>query len=146
MNVELTRAERIVLSQAVNIGLNSATLRDHILLEGIYKSLDIENMKVPIVLDYVSPEEAELFHKYDGKAVSEIENEDHKKLIQEAMHKQKADEAKMFDNEEQGESFDLSKDQIDMLKRFFETDKRPFRREYHSAIVALNGKLFEAKK
>lgn len=146
MRIELTRAERIVLSQVVNIGLNSATLKDHILLEDIYKNLDTENMKVPIVLDYVSPEDSELFHKYDGKAVSEIEDEGHKKTIQEAMHKQREDEAKMFDNEEQSESFDFSKDQFDMIKRFFETDKRPFRREYHNAIVALHGKLFEAKK
>jgi hypothetical protein len=52
----------------------------------------------------------------------------------------------MFNNEEQGESFDFSKDQVDMIKKFFETDKRPFPREYHNAIVALHGKLFETKK
>jgi hypothetical protein len=146
MNLSLTRAERVVISQIVSMGLNNATLKEHLLYDKMYTSIDIENIDVPVASDFVKPEEVELFEKYNKKPISEIEDPDHKKIIQEAMQKQRQEEAKMWANEEEALNFDLSADMVSALKKFFEQDKRPFPREYHQAIVSLNGKLFGDKK
>lgn len=145
MKLELTNAERVLIGQMINISMNAATLKDHIILEGIYESVDIENLKMPIATDFVKPEEVDLFAQYNGKPISEIPDENHKKIIQEAMQKQRAEEMKMWANDDPGTEVNFSKDQLEMIKKFFEQDKRPFPREYHKAIVALHGKLFEAK-
>jgi len=146
MKLDLTNAERVLIGQMINISMNAATLKDHIILEGIYGAVEIETLKMPIATDFVKPEEVDLFAQYNGKPISEIENEEHRKTIQEAMQKQRVEEMKMWANDGPGSEINFSNEQLEMIKKFFEQDKRPFPREYHKAIVALHGKLFEAKK
>jgi hypothetical protein len=145
MKLELTRAERVVIGQIINIGLNQATLKDHILLEGLYKGLDLENLKMPVATDFVDPDKLELFNQYNEKKISDIEDVEHKKIIQEAMQKTRIEEMKIWTNEEPADAFSLSDTQTDLIKSFFEKDKRPFPREYHKAIIALNEKLYTKK-
>ena len=144
--MKLTRAERLIVSRIINIRLDSATLKDHILLEGIYKSVKPEEVKVRTPLDFVDENQKEFFQQYDGKPINSIENEEHKKIISEAIHKARIEELEIFKNEEEGEEFNLNGEQIGILVDFFEKDKRPFPREYHAAIVSLHGKLATQKE
>jgi 6-pyruvoyl-tetrahydropterin synthase len=123
-------------------------LKDHILLEGIYKTIAPDEVSLKTPLDFVKEEEKELFEKYDGKPINEIEDEGHKKAITEAIQKARVAELEVFANKEKGKEIDLSEEQVGVVKDFFEKDRRPFPREYHAAIIGLHEKLFgkEEKK
>jgi len=144
--MKLTRAERLIISRIVNIRLDSATLKDHILLEGIYRSVKPDEVKIRSPLDFVDAEQQKLFEQYDGKSINSIENEEHKKLISEAVQRARLEELEIFKNEEEGEDFSLTGEQVGVLTDFFEKDKRPFPREHHAAIVSLHDKLAAQKE
>lgn len=139
--MKLTRAERLVVSRIVNIRLDSATLRDHILLEGIYKAVKPEEVSLKTALDFVKEEDKVLFEKYQGMSVNEIPEEEDKRIIIEAIQMARVEELKIFSNEEEGEEVDLTKGQAEIISDFFDKDKREFPREHHSAIVALHDKI-----
>lgn len=143
MKIELTMAERILLSRVINIVIDHATLKEHILLEQIYDLLKLEDVKYPQVTDYIKPEEVELFNTYNGKKIDEIENLEHRKVIGEAMQRQRIEEARIWSNRDEN-LFEtvFSQDQLDLIKRFFEQDKREYDRNTHLAIVSLHKKLF----
>ena len=144
MEIQLTRAERMLLFQIVNVKLDSATLRDHILLERIYNAVDIESIGFPKPADFASEEEAKLFEQYDGVMVNKIENEEHKAIIVEALRKAREKENEIWDNEEDPDfSIKLENDQKAIIKDFFDKDKRTWPRNYHKAIISLNNKLLE---
>lgn len=143
MKIELTIAERILLSRVVNIVIDHATLKEHILLEQIYDLLKLDDVKYPQIIDFVKPEEVDLFNIYNGKKIDEIGNEEHKKVISEAMQKQRIEEARIWSNRDEN-LFEtaFSQEQLDLIKRFFEQDKREYDRNTHLAIVSLHKKLF----
>ena len=145
--MKLTRAERLVVARIVNIRLDSATLKDHILLEGIYRAIMPEEINMSSPLDFVeSEEDKKLFEKYDGKPVNQIEDEDHKQKVTEAIQKARAAELAVWANDEDGVEMNLNGEQIKTLKNFFDKDNRPFPREQHAAIVSLHDKLEEEMK
>lgn len=139
--MKLTRAERLVVSRIVNIRLDSATLKDHILLEGIYKAVKPGEISLKTALDYVKEEDRVLFEKYEGMPINEIPEEEDKKTITEAIQMARVEELKVFSNEEEGEEVGLTKEQAGIISDFFDKDKRQFPREHHSAIVALHDKI-----
>lgn len=145
--MKLTRAERLVIARIVNIRLDSATLKDHILLEGIYRAIMPDEINLSTPLDFVENEnDRELFTKYDGQPVNQIENEDDKKVITEAIQKARMAELEVWANDEKPAEIDLSGEQTRTLKNFFDKDNRPFPREQHAAIVSLHDKLEENLK
>lgn len=139
--MKLTQAERLVVSNIVNIRLDKATLKDHILLEGIYKAVRPAEIALKNALDFVKDEEKELFEKYNGMPINNIPDEDHKKLITEAIQMARVEELSIYLNEDEGEEIDLTKEQAAVIEDFFEKDKREFPREQHSAIVGLHDKI-----
>ncbi len=141
MMLELAKAERLLIAQIVNIKLDSATLRDHILLEDIFHAVKPFEIKVPMPPDFVSREDKHLFEKYENKRLAEIEDEDHKKILSEAVRKAKEEETKLYTQLDETEGVEFSHEQIKTLKDFFEHDQRPFPREYHEAIISLHSKL-----
>jgi hypothetical protein len=143
MKLNLTLAERILIGQIVNIRLDSATLRDHILLEGVFKAVDASDIKLPIPPDFVPEEKRELFKQYDNKPVTEIADEEDRKLIQEAIIKARTEEAKIWEETDDNEVLllELSSFQLDTIREFFEKDKRPFPKNFHKAILTLSEKL-----
>lgn len=142
----LTKAERLVIGRIVNIRLDSATLKDHILLEGIYKATRPDEVTFKTPLDFVDEDMRTLFEQYDGKPVNSIENEEHKKIITEAIQKARVEEMEVWANEDSGDEVELTGDQIGVILGFFDKDTRPFPRENHAAIVSLHEKLAEVKK
>jgi len=144
--MKLTRAERLIITRIVNIRMDSATLKDHIVLEGIYKATKPEEIKIKSMIDYVDGEQKKLFEQYDGKPINSIENEEHKKIISEAIQKARVEELEVFSNKDEGEEIHLVSEQVGVLKDFFDKDKRPFPREYHTAIVSLYEKLTNPEK
>lgn len=141
--MKLTKAERLLIAQIVNIRLDNATLKDHIMLEGIYKSTRADQIRLPIPPDYVEKEEdKKLFQQYDGKQISQIEEEEHKQTLQNAIRQAREDEMKIWSNEGgDEEEVELTNEQIEVIKDFFDKDKRPFPREYHQVIIDLHNKL-----
>lgn len=139
--MNLTQAERIVVARIVNIRLDSATLKDHILLEGIYKAIRPDEVSLKTPLDFVDEDMRPLFEQYDGKPVNDIEDEEHKRIITEAIQKARVEELTMWANEDEGEEIELSSEQAGIVISFFEKDNRPFPRENHAAIVSLHEKL-----
>lgn len=140
--MELTKAERVLVSQIVNIKLDEATLKDHIMLEDIYKAVNTGDIKFPNPIDYASKEDEELFSKYDGMKIDDIEDEEHRQKIQEAIRKSKEEQNKIWANEGGDEvEVNFTDDQIKVLKDFFEQDKRSWPREYHKAIYDLHSKI-----
>lgn len=140
--MDLTIAERALVSQIVNVRLDNATLKDHIMLEGLYKAVKAEEIKFPNPPDYVSAEDREMFNEYEGMKIDDIENEEHRNKIQEAVKKSKADQNKIWANEGGDEvNIDFSDEQVKTLKDFFEQDKRTWPREYHKAILDLYNKI-----
>jgi hypothetical protein len=140
--MKLTRAERLLVGQIVNVKLDSATLKDHIMLEGIYKAVNPDSIDFPYPPQFVDKENEELFNQYEGQKIDSIENEEHKQIIQEAIRKSKEAQSEIWAN--QGgdeEEIDLSDEQKKTLLDFFEQDKRSWPREYHQAIIDLHGKL-----
>lgn len=141
--MKLTRAERLLAAQIVNIKLDNATLKDHIMLEGVYKAAKSDQIRLPVPPDYIEDEEdKKLFKQYDGRQISEIEDKDHKEKLQKAIRQAREDEMKIWSNEGgDEEEVEFTTDQVETLKDFFENDKRPFPREYHQAIIDLHSKL-----
>lgn len=141
--MKLTKAERLLIAQIVNIRLDNATLKDHIMLEGIYKATGAEKIRLPIPPDYVdNDEDKKLFQQYDGKQISEIEDQEHKEKLQNAIRQAREDEMKIWSNEGgDEEEVELTDEQIEVIKDFFDKDKRPFPREYHQVIIDLHDKL-----
>ena len=78
--MKLTQAERLVVSRIVNIRMDSATLKDHILLEGIYKATRPDEISLKTPLDFVDDEMRPLFEQYDGKPVNSIEDKEHQRI------------------------------------------------------------------
>jgi len=144
--MKLTQAERLVIARIVNIRLDSATLKDHILLEGIYKALRPEEISFKSPLDFVDDDVKSLFEQYDGQPINKIEDEEHKKIISEAIQKAKVEELKIWSNKDEGETVKLTDEQEKVILNFFEKDSRPFPRENHAAIVSLHEKLTKIKK
>lgn len=141
MQVELAKAERLLVAQIVNIKLDSATLRDHILLEGIFHAVKPFEIKVPMPPDFVEEDKKYLFEEYENKKLSDIEDPEHKAALSEAVRRAKEEEIKLYSNLEETEGIELTHEQMKTLKDFIENDKRPFPREYHEAIISLNSKL-----
>ena len=106
-NMQLTTAERLVVGRIVNIRLDSATLKDHILLEGIYKAIRPDEISMPTPLDFVDDDMRELFEQYDGQPVNSIKDEEHKKIITEAIQKARVEELKVWSNDDEGEEIEL---------------------------------------
>jgi hypothetical protein len=145
--MELTKTERLMAAQILNTQVEKATLREHIQLEKLFNKLDAENIRLPIPPDYVDDEHQELFSKYENKKVSDIEDENDKAIIQDAMQKARQDEMKFWSNEDkETKTIDLSDEDISKLLEFFDKDERQFPREYHQAIVDLYNKLEEVRK
>lgn len=144
--MKLTRAERLLIAQIVNIKLDSATLKDHIQLEKIFNATKVSELKMPVPQDFVEKEEdKELFKKYDGIKIADIEDVEEKKIIQNAIKKSKEKEFEIFsnaDSEEQLVEVDLSDEDIKVIEEFYNKDKRPFSREFHKVILDLHAKLF----
>lgn len=146
--MKLTRAERLLIGQIVNIKLETATLKDHLILEGIFKATDPESIEYPNPPQFIPEEKKELFQKYENKRVGEIEDKEDQKILQEAIMKSREAEGKIWENNDPKEEWvdvKLTPDQLAVLQNFYETDKRPMPRQYHQAIVTLNDKM-EAKK
>lgn len=141
MRLKLAKAERLLIAQIVNIKLDSATLKDHILLEGIYKAVKPFDIKVPTPPEFVPEDKRNLFAKYENKKISDIEDADDKKVLGEAIAKSREKEMELYTSLEKTEGFDFQDEQIKTLKDFFDKDKRTFPREYHEAIVSLYNKL-----
>jgi len=139
--MKLNQAERLVIVRIVNIQLNSATLKDHILLEGIYKALKPEKISLKTPLDFVDDDMRSLFEQYDGKPVNNIKDEKHRKIITEAIQKARVEELKVWSSKDEGEEVKLTSEQLGIINDFFERDNRPFPRENHAAIVSLHEKL-----
>ncbi len=139
--MQLTKAERLVVSRIVNIRLDNATLKDHILLEGIYKAIKPEEVIIKTPLDYVETDQIELFSQYDGEPVNKIENEEHRKIITSAIQQARVEELKMWSNEETPNEVEITDEQAKVLINFIDKDTRPFSREQHAAIVSLHEKL-----
>lgn len=140
--MKLTQAERLVVARIVNIRMDSATLKDHIQLEGIYKAIKPEEISLKTPLDFIEDEaDRELFEKYDGQPVNQIEDEAHKKKITEAIQKARVDELSVWANDDEGKEVEFSVEQAQTIKNFFDKDNRPFPREHHAAIVSLHDKL-----
>ena len=146
--MKLTRAERLLIGQVVNIKLDGATLKDHLVLEGIFKVVDPDSIEYPAPPNFIPENKKELFQKYENKRISEIEDKEDQKVLQKAIMDSREAESKIWENkdlEEEWVEIRLTPDQMAVLKNFYETDKRPFPRQYHDAIVTLDDKL-EAKK
>lgn len=141
--MKLTKAERLLIAQIVNIRLDNATLKDHIMLEDIYKATRSDQIRLPVPPDYIENEEdKELFQQYDGQQVSQIEDEKHREKLQKAIRQAREDEMKIWSNEGgDEEEVEVTKEQIEVINDFFEKDKRPFPREYHQVIIDLHNKL-----
>lgn len=139
--MQLTKAERLVVTRIVNIRLDSATLKDHILLEGIYKAVRPEEVSLKTPLDFVDDDMKSLFEQYDGQPVNKIEDEEHKRIITEAIQKARVEELKIWSNKDEGEKVELTDEQEKIILNFFEKDSRPFPRENHAAIVSLHKKF-----
>lgn len=144
--MNLTQAERLVIGRIVNIRLDSATLKDHILLEGIYKATRPDEISMKTPLDFVDDDMRELFEQYDGKPVNSIEDEEHKKIITEAIQKARVEELQVWTNDDEGEEIELTSEQAAIIVNFFDRDSRPFPRENHAAIVSLHEKLAGLKE
>jgi len=144
--MKLTQAERLVITRIVNIRLDSATLKDHILLEGIYKVVQPEKVSLKSPLDFVDDDMKPLFEQYDGQPVNKIENEEHRKIITEAIQRARVEELKIWSNKDEGEKIELTDEQEKVILNFFEKDNRPFPRENHAAIVSLHEKLTKINK
>lgn len=147
--MKLTRAERLLIGQIVNIKLDTATLKDHIMLESIFKAADPDGIKYPAPSDFVPEEKKELFQKYENKRVGEIEDKEHQKVLQEAMVKFREVESKIWENEDPEDEWadvKLNPEQLAVIQNHYDTDRRPFPRQYHGAIVSLNDKLQNMKK
>lgn len=142
--MKLTKAERLMAAQILNTKVEKATLREHIQLEKLFNKLDAENIRLPIPPDYVNDDQQELFSKYENKKVSDIEDENDKQIIQEAMQKSRQDEMKFWANEdEETVDIEFNDEDIKKLFEFFDKDERQFPREYHKVIVDLYNKLEE---
>lgn len=140
--MNLTRAERLLVGQIVNVKLDSATLKDHIMLEGIYKAVDPDSIDFPYPPDYVDKDDQWLFTEYEGQKIENIENEEHRQKIQEAVQKAKQSQSEIWANSGGDETeINLSEEQKKTLTDFFEQDKRSWPREYHQAIIDLYNKL-----
>lgn len=147
--MKLTRAERLLIGQIVNVKLDTATLKDHLMLEGIFRAVDPDGIKFPNAPDFVPKDKQELFQSYNGKQIRDIENPEHQKILQKAVMAAKEEESKIWSNEDpEEEQMDIKfkPEQITSLKNFYETDRRPIPRQYHLAIVSLNDKLESKKK
>jgi hypothetical protein len=140
--MNLTKPERMLVSQIVNVKLDNATLKDHIMLEGVYKVVRPEDIRLPVPPDFVSEEDKEIFDKYDGMKIDSIGNEDHKIKIQEAFKKSREEQNKFWANSGEDEvEINFSDEQKKVILDFFEQDKRVWPREYHKAILDLHNKL-----
>jgi hypothetical protein len=145
--MKLTRAERLVIARIVNVKMSeSLTLKDHILLEQIWKVTRPEEVSLRVPIDFVKEDEKDLFAKYDGQAINSIENEEHKRIISEAVQRARILEVEVFSNKDEGEEIQLTNEHIRILKEFYDKDKRPFPKEYHVAILGLHEKLTGEKK
>lgn len=141
MKLELAKAERLLISQIVNIKLDSATLRDHILLEGIFHAVKPLEIEIPTPPEFVPQDKKSLFEKYENQRVSDIQDEEDKKVISEAIRKSREKEMELYTNLDETDTFELTEEEVRTLKDFFEKDKRPFSRELHEAIISLHNKL-----
>lgn len=147
--MKLSRAERLLIGQIVNIKLEQATLKDHIMLESIFKVVNPDSIEYPKPPDFIPEEKRELFQKYENKRVGEIEDKEDQKMLQEAIMKSREAESAIWENddpEKEWVEIQLKPEQLAILSNFYETDRRPFPRQYHQAIIALNGKLDSKKK
>jgi hypothetical protein len=147
--MKLSMAERLLRGQIVNVKLNTATLKDHIMLESIFKDADPDSIEYPIPQNFVPDDKQELFQKYENKQIKDIEDEEDKKVLQQAMIESREAEAKIWENKESEDeqvNVKFSPDQLKVLNDFYETDKRPFPRQYHDAIVSLHDKIESKKK
>jgi len=140
--MKLTVAERALMSQIINIKLDNATLKDHIMLEGIYKAVKADNIEFPMPPDFVDEEDKQIFKDYDGMKIDEIENEEHKQKVQEAVKKSREEQNKIWANRGGNEiEVNLSEAQVAIMRDFFEQDKRTWPRDYHKAILDLHEKI-----
>lgn len=145
--MKLTIAERLLIGQIVNVKLNSATLREHIRLKAIYDAADPDGTPLPIPIDFVDEEFKDLFEKYNNKRIDDIEDKDHQKILRNAMMKSNEARNKIWLNDDQADFVaKFSDDDIQMLKNFYDNDKRTFPRQYHKAILSLNEKINNKKK
>ena len=144
MELKLTRAERILLFQIVNVKLDMATLRDHLMLEKIYNSIDAEGAQkeLPRAIDFAKEEDKPIFEKYDGIRISDIEDQKEQAIIVEALTKAREKENEIWSNAEDPDFVvKFEDDQIKIINDFFEKDKRTWPRNYHKAIISLHEKL-----
>ena len=145
--MKLTEAERILVGQIVNIKMEEATLREHLVLEEVYKLVDVDKIKYPVPPHFVPEEHQGLFKEYEGKKIADIEDEEAKAILQTAVRDSQAAEQKLWKNEQENLSdVNLNKEQVAALKRFYDKDQRPFPRHYHEAILSLHNKLESKKK
>jgi hypothetical protein len=144
--MKLTTAERMLIGQIVNIKLNSATLREHIRLEAIFKEAKVDEVKLPFPQDFVSDEQKELFDKYNNMRVDEIKDEKDQIVIKEAIIKSNQEREKVWTNTDGNDmNINLTNEDIDILKGFFNSDQRKFPKDYHTAILSLHKKLEDKK-
>jgi len=140
--MNLTIAERLLIGQIVNVRLNSASLGEHIKLESIYKTVDPDSVSLPFPLDYVNEEQKLLFEKYDRMQIDDIENKDHQEILRNAMIKSNEERNRIWNNGDKSNfEVNLTKDEIVILKEFYDSDKRTFPKQYHKAILSLYGKI-----
>lgn len=143
--MKLNKAERFLIGQIVNIKMGSASLRDHIRLEKIFKAADPDSIILSTPEDFVPADKKELFAKYDGKDLKEIEDKDDQAVLRDAILKTNEERAKVWNDESEGDfEAKFSTEDIIILKDFYEKDQRTFPKQYHAAILTLSNKLEKA--
>ena len=124
--MKLTIAERVLIGQIINVKMSSATLKEHIRLETIFKAVDVENAKLPAAIDYVEEDQKELFKKYDGQQIASIKDKEAAEILQEAMKNSAIDREKIWANEEEADfNAELSNEDLAILRNFFERAPDP---------------------
>lgn len=142
--MKLTEPERLLIAHIINLKLDNSTLKEHILLERIYKKVNPDEIKLPSILDLVENEtQRELIEKYDGVKIGDIEDKEHRLIIQDLMKRLKESELKFWSNQEKDNilNVDLTKEEVNLINNIIEVDKRPFPREFHKVIIDLVNKL-----
>lgn len=149
VEIGLLPQERYLISEIFNFNLKNITLKQHIALEAIMKKLLIDEIDFPS-LDSLkesknfTDEDIEMYLKYPpGTKLADVESVEDRECIRKIYRAMQELESDFWQSEDESlvKKIEFTKDEIEMIKKSYESDEKTFPDITHKAIISLHTKI-----
>ena len=139
--MKLNRKERAFIGMMLDNHFGKGTIKEHIEIEDIFKKIKLDT------IDYPALDNNELFNKYQGMRVEDIEDENDRNKLKELLAKFNFEVITFWSKPENDveEEFNINDEEIKFLKKMSKSETASYPIYTHKTIISLMKKNISGK-